>query len=212
LNLSDIGSPSRYQIGFSAQYGFNASGQYCNTVDDVGWYQIPLPEYSISVLPSSINLRPGEEKNVEVKISSNHLGESWVILYPESIENLQVHPKQISLTIPPKGSANSIIYYKAVDIITQPLPIVRTATINATITVPTSTTYGGLYPVQSNTRTENITESFSNFTITLLSPLTEEERFVAFWESYGGFISLVGGGFAAGFAALVFNKLTRSKK
>jgi hypothetical protein len=48
--------------------------------------------------------------------------------------------------------------------------------------------------------------------INVLEKLTPIEQFDSFWRSFGGLIALIGGGFAAGFSALVFDRLKKKKK
>ena len=46
-----------------------------------------------------------------------------------------------------------------------------------------------------------------NLTITVLPPLTINDKFKDFWSVYGQPISIVLGGFAGGFASLVFGRI-----
>ena len=46
-----------------------------------------------------------------------------------------------------------------------------------------------------------------NLTIKVLEPLTFQQWFKEGWDTYGSLISLLGGGFAAGAASLVFDRL-----
>ena len=70
------------------------------------------------------------------------------------------------------------------------------------------------FPVQYNQRPsgeslthENKTTN-QNLPITV-DPVTTEEGFLAFWTAYGGPLILVIGGFAAGFATLVIDRLRK---
>jgi hypothetical protein len=45
--------------------------RFCTLVDTTNWVIIPPPEFKISANPSSIVLRPGEEKNVQLQIQGN---------------------------------------------------------------------------------------------------------------------------------------------
>ncbi|MGB7954587.1 MAG: hypothetical protein WCF23_11460 [Candidatus Nitrosopolaris sp.] len=44
-----------------------------------------------------------------------------------------------------------------------------------------------------------------------MKALTPQQQFESFWKSFGGLIALIGGGFAAGFSALVFDRLKRKR-
>ena len=52
----------------------------------------------------------------------------------------------------------------------------------------------------------------ANLTITVQQPLTLEEQFREFWNTYGGIIGLIGGGFAAGFSALLIDRLKKRSR
>jgi hypothetical protein len=49
----------------------------------------------------------------------------------------------------------------------------------------------------------------TNLAVTTLKALTGEEKFSNFWNVYGDAINLVAGGLAAGFSAIVIDKLRR---
>jgi hypothetical protein len=213
--LNTISSPNQYLLSFDAQDGSHINGKWCNLIDATSWFPIPQPEYTVSSSPSSINLRPGEERNDELRIASpiQRSGISHVILSSEPTNDLEINLKPPILSIPSLGSNVSIIHIKAQENTKyEQLPFIHTITINAVITIPDFTPYGATSSeVKSNSLTGNISKGFSNLTITLLPPMTFQEQFSAFWNTYGSLVSLVGGGFAAGFAALVFNRLTKTK-
>lgn len=52
----------------------------------------------------------------------------------------------------------------------------------------------------------------ANLSINVLEPLSPTEVFKNFWDTFGDPISLIGGGFAAGFSALVFNRMIKKRK
>jgi hypothetical protein len=52
-----------------------------------------------------------------------------------------------------------------------------------------------------------ITNPLMNLTITVIPPLTINDKFKDFWSIYGQPISIVLGGFAGGFASLVFGRI-----
>ncbi|MGN6624494.1 MAG: hypothetical protein ACTHKK_10165, partial [Candidatus Nitrosocosmicus sp.] len=52
----------------------------------------------------------------------------------------------------------------------------------------------------------------ANLTVKVVEPLTFQQRFKEAWDTYGTLISLVGGGFAAGTASLVFERLKKKNE
>jgi hypothetical protein len=49
----------------------------------------------------------------------------------------------------------------------------------------------------------------TNLTITVIPPLNVNDRFKDFWSIYGQPISIIAGGFAGGFASLIFGRVTK---
>jgi len=51
----------------------------------------------------------------------------------------------------------------------------------------------------------------SNLTISVIPKLSGIELFKEFWDTFGDFVSLIGGGFIAGITALVFERIKNKK-
>lgn len=51
-----------------------------------------------------------------------------------------------------------------------------------------------------------------NLTVTVTAPISFDEQFKDFWSVYGQPISIIAGGFAGGFASLVFAKIRKTDK
>jgi hypothetical protein len=49
----------------------------------------------------------------------------------------------------------------------------------------------------------------TNLTITVIPPLDVNDQFKSFWSTYGQPISIIAGGFAGGFASLIFSRMSR---
>lgn len=91
------------------------------------------------------------------------------------------------------------------------LPKTRTKLTDLFVTIPSYTQQHEGPDIESASLTSNMTERFSELKVTIQKRLTFEEEFNAFWNVYGSVISLVGGGFAAGFTALIFERVKRKK-
>ena len=49
----------------------------------------------------------------------------------------------------------------------------------------------------------------TNLTVTVIPPLDVNDQFRSFWNTYGQPISIIAGGFAGGFASLIFSRVNR---
>ena len=57
-----------------------------------------------------------------------------------------------------------------------------------------------------------VTNPSMNLTVTVIPPLSFDEQFKEFWSIYGQPISIIAGGFAGGFASLVFARIRKTDK
>ena len=71
FNLTSINSPNNY-VGFVRLSDVFVRGHDTCLIDDDSdsAMYVPIPEITVSTSPSSVELRPGEEKNVELKVNS----------------------------------------------------------------------------------------------------------------------------------------------
>ena len=219
LNLVTISSPNDYLLAFQAEDDSEIKGKWCRLIDVTPWYPIPQPKFSITALPSSLNLRPGEKQPVilEVKVPVLEVRSnlsSKVILSPQPTNDVQVSPKNSTIYVPSHGLNATSITVIANPPPNETLPVTHPVAIKAVLAITNYTIFGPdihrdrLY---SNSSTNNITTTFSNLTVSLQKSLTLTERFSEFWNTYGQVISLVGGGFAAVAAALFFNRFFKTK-
>jgi len=185
LNLANITSPNQYLLSFAARDYFHINGKSCNLVDETYWYPIPRPIYSIVAIPSSISLRPGEGKPVDLMITYPIPEIRWnynstlILSYPQHIHHLEISPKNATISVPSHGVSTAIIYIKA------PGDIYRTEQVSSIHPIPISTTikiidfslYGsGLEHLKSHSLTDHITTTFSNLTVTLSPSQSFQEK------------------------------------
>jgi len=136
------------------------------------------------------------------------------------MDDLKVSPKNnpttnnFTIDVPSQGLNTTGITVTANPPPNQTLPVTHPIAIKAVLPITNSTIFGpdihkdSLY---SNSSTNKITTTFSNLTVTLLPSLNLQQRFADFWTTYGPVISLIGGRFAAGTAALFFNRFFKTK-
>jgi hypothetical protein len=84
------------------------------------------------------------------------------------------------------------------------------ATISSGSAIPSE--FIGSKSYSSYVPTESFSTTVADLTVKVLEPLTFPEWFKEGWETYGGFISLVAGGFTAGVASLLFDRIKNRKK
>jgi hypothetical protein len=215
LDLADLNFPQQYVVLFFIDYQLDMNNPKRAISDYSDWVHIPPLRFTISTSPSSIELRPGEEKIVEVQVNSTsptttsfttpHL--SFTTNKIDSIDDPYFVPKELDL--PRYGIATSSLHIKA--------------SRNATVSPHTLQIFGDIsFPVQYVGGTEvkselgkAIFQSMTvntNLAVTILPPLTFQEHFSNFWTVYGDPINLFGGGLAAGLAAILIDNLRKSIK
>lgn len=143
FNLENANYPNIYDILFYATDMYVKDGRLCRMIDVANRMYVPPPEFSITTIPSSLVLRPGDEKNVELQIKSNTNDRSQVSLLSNSFFNdigSRIMFNEISLA--PFGIGTSILNVKAFeDARARPytLPIVGNISIPSEVngTIPT---------------------------------------------------------------------------
>ncbi len=223
LDLSKVTSPSQYMVLFGIQDNFLNIGNGNNfsscMVRDFGnnIAYIPPPKFSISTAPSPLILRPGDQKNLELSVNSSILGAPIISFSTNQSKliGLNFSPSEEHLT--PEGiTVSNLNIHVFGNATAKPY----TLPIFATITFPSLNIQKIFTPfTQPSIRSDNQSEQNANmilrpsyFTVTVQEPLTWQENFSNIWSVWGGFINLVGGGFAAGFAALVLNRFKIDRK
>ena len=175
IDLSSVSNPKNYNILSYVINSYVKSGQYCRMVDSTNWIMIPPPHFSVSVSPSSLELRPRDDKDFQIFIKGTAGVSDAIIDLDASYENknyalLNFLPD--SFTISALGNNTSILNVEIPDNLTRDqigefkslyIPI------GANISFPTSITNreGDTF---SNNNSIGLTES-ANVTVTILPPL-----------------------------------------
>jgi len=215
LNLADINFPQQYIVVVFVDYALDVNNPRKGISDYSNWVHIPPLNFAVSTSPSTITLRPGEEKTIEVQINSTTpTATSFVtphVLFAtnkiDAIENAFFVPN--GLDLPRFGIGTSQLHIKASDNVQ---PSHHTLQILGNVSFPVQYTRGTDQKSELSTvKFESMTVN-TNSAVTILNPLTDEEKFSNFWNVYGGAINLVAGGLAAGISALVIEKLRNLKK
>ena len=68
IELSQINFPTTYNVYFVTTSLYKTKNNLCNIIDASSFTPIPPPKINITLLPDSLELRPGEEKSLEIRI------------------------------------------------------------------------------------------------------------------------------------------------
>jgi hypothetical protein len=210
LDLDTVAHPDRYKVLF---YTLSSSNS-CNRIFDfTSWMDIPPPNFVTSTSPNTLELRPGDEKDVGIvlKSATGFVHNVSDFTNPENDSGIQIvtnkgelkesdfsaEPAHFNIKIP--GNALTGEYT---------IPLI--ANISTGSAIPSK--FVGTNSYNSSIPTESFITTAANLTIKILEPLTPSQRFKEVWDTYGGLIGLIGGGFAAGVTSLAFDRLKDRKR
>jgi hypothetical protein len=143
LDLNKIINPDKFSAFFSAEnYILSYEGMnldFCHIVDvgDSRAY-IPLPQFVLSASPISYILRPGEEKDIEIKVNSTLQADSEIALFTNQIKNIDSKFIPAKMLLPSNSFTTSTLHIKVKGNAT---PSTDTIPIFANITFPNTQYY-----------------------------------------------------------------------
>jgi hypothetical protein len=196
-------------IRFFIEDDFEKAGHLYNVAEYSMWIPIPFSEYTLSPIPNSVTLRPGETGVVDLQVVSHTAHENNLLLGTHKLNGINANflttgtnqdiialPNQ-KVTVTPGDSERVLLRVGAEYNVDTPnfylLPI--------SAKIFNSEGHTNQYELPLPITTQTI------LNITVLKPITSAEKFSMFWNTYGGAISLVGAGFVGGFSAYVFDYL-----
>jgi len=200
LDLRPLNYPTLYDILFYATDLYVKDGRLCRMIDETSRVYIPPPDFSVTSSPSTAVLRPGDDKAVELKMKSNTNIRSQVFLRINGSSDIQGKIIPNEAFLPQNGFVTSLMNIKASDSAkarAYTLPI----TVNFSIPTESKTNrFSTTGEISYGPNTKFI--EVSNFTVTVLPPLTLQERLMDF---YTGWFSPISGiwTFLAGIGAVV---------
>jgi hypothetical protein len=211
LNLDSIHSPSNYGLSFYTAESFKSS----EVRDFTSWVAVPSPVIDILTHPENIVIRQGEKKiiptEIETPLSNNVTKIAFEYGTNFSSNGLSVSAQRIQ---PPLFE---------VEVSPQSPVGVYKVPFEASMLVQTTSSTS---PMFNNTVTEIVDPEFQvskkypttgdiigkgNLTIEVIPPLTVNEEFMAFWNTYGTPLVILGSG-AAGVFATFFIDYIKSVK
>ena len=211
LNLDSIHSPSNYGLSFYTAESFKSS----EVRDFTSWVAVPSPVIDILTHPENIVIRQGEKKiiptEIETPLSNNVTKIAFEYGTNFSSNGLSVSAQRMQ---PPLFE---------VEVSPQSPVGVYKVPFEASMLVQTTSSTS---PMFNNTVTEIVDPEFQmskkypttgdiigkgNLTIEVIPPLTVNEEFMAFWNTYGTPLVILGSG-AAGVFATFFIDYIKSVK
>ncbi|HJT84557.1 MAG TPA: hypothetical protein VJ697_08745 [Nitrososphaeraceae archaeon] len=221
LDLSSINYPSNYDLLFysAESFKFNEVRQFTS------WVTIPPPGLEVVTSPNNIMIRQGEEQIIPARIQSTSGFSNDVInitLVGNNNNNyytgLGFNSSELNVAIernqPPLFKI-AVPQQTSLGIYTIPLIVTIREPSLATITKPISTnTNSGIVDPEFELSKKYPTVGYLtkpvNFTVSVIPPMTINDKFKDFWGIYGQFIGLFAGGFVGVFAKYLFDR--RKKK
>jgi hypothetical protein len=211
LNLDSINTPSNYGLSFYTAESFKSS----EVRDFTNWVAVPPPVIDILTHPENIVIRQGEKKiiptEIETALSNNVTGIAFEYGTNFSSNGLSVSAQRIQ---PPLFEVE-VSPQSPVGVYTVPFEasmLIQTTTstspmFNATVTgiVDPEFQVSKKYPTTGDIIGKG------NLTIEVIPPLTVNEEFMAFWNTYGTPMVILGSG-AAGVFATIFIDYMKSLK
>jgi hypothetical protein len=183
FDLGVANYPNQYNIIFYTYTDFNLFDKHYNCYDISNWLSVPPPDFIISTSQSPLELRPGEEKNINLNIQSKTNINSQVLISVERInDNIQVNPYPDLLSILPLANAT---YTLVVNATHNAIPGSYTIPLSINMSFPRTvdvSAFGQSFGY-SNQIISTINKN-SYLTITILPKLTTEEHLNNFVNSW----------------------------
>lgn len=212
LNLKDINFPQKYNIMVYSQKGYN--NDKVIQFDFTNSITIPSPEFSFDPIENSATVRQGETATISTQFQTN-LGSLLKNIEFKSIQNesgITLTPKQNKLTQPffnTQPAVFDISVDDSVEVGPYTIPIMLIANLEAKGQAARFLNLQYFDPSFYNSSGYILADS--NLTISVIPKLSGIELFKEFWDTFGDFVSLIGGGFIAGITALVFERIKNKK-
>ena len=190
LDLNSIGSPESYLVAAQKYVVLSMkNGQSCSLFDRSDGIQIPPPDIVLSTSHNKTELRPGEEREIEIQLKTPKSE-----LYPMVKLSAKNQTNDLLLTFEPSivqlnfGSGTSILHVRAKDTANShfyTIPVIAELTANETnYKIPQQHNIS-YYPINSNiSKKESDIIKQREITINVLPPITFEEKLLKFYNSF----------------------------
>ena len=217
LNLSSVDSPSKYGILFYSTESSNTS----EVSDFTDWVGVPSSSMTMVTSPKDIVIGQGDELLVPANILSTFSNNVTELSFNRGSNDAGSEYNSSGLHVsveriqPPLFKIN----------VSPQTPIgIYTIPFTASLFIETTIESEGASSTHNEIEFNNpqlekskeyptygyVTNPSMNLTVTVTPPISYNEKFKEFWSIYGQPISIIAGGFAGGFASLVFAKFRKT--
>ena len=197
LDMGPLNYPESLELIYMSQSVYEVgTGVVCYLRDISPAVNAPPPQFNTTVNPNPLLIRPGEQKDIQFKVTSNSNLDSNVILAPlEQYNDTKLSFQPMNISVLSYGTVVSNLQVKVLDNASPrslSIPIVEIIQVGSAIEDKQRNT------IVNNSRPEIVKPSY--LTVTILPPLVLQEHFNNFVNSW---ISPVSGlaSFLAGVAA-----------
>lgn len=208
LDLNTIVSPHSYKLMF---YSTAVHGKSDFIYDLSSLIDIPPPQYVVLTLPNPVVLRQGEQKiiGVQLKSTTAFIPEIINFIVEEHQSNIAVDFNPDKLNVSTFGfepAPFSVAVLKNAQIGQYAIPLL--ANISTGSSFPLNVFFGHFNATISTKGSKAVP---TNLTISVIEPLSIQERVKDFWSLYGPLISVIGAGFAGSVSTYIFDRLRKRK-
>jgi hypothetical protein len=211
LDLQKINSPKEYRLNFVVQDTFMNNGKFCKLLDITDYFPVPSPKYNISLSEDTLFLKPGEVKEIEMKIDTDGKFKSRSETSFPKVKDINITISPVSIDILPNSLSTSLIEVKP-SLEADPRPY--TFTIISEI-YPNEPLYSGFQELIGRTP-HKITEVETSLTVVVQEPLGIIDYISNILTVWGApiketfaLITTIGG---AGITGWFLNKFRKNKK
>jgi hypothetical protein len=209
-DLSAMNFPNNYKVISYSEVIYDDYYPSNVSIDFDSWTYVPSPVYTASTTPPGVELRQGDEEDIGLQIKSNIGSTPKVVNYlPVNYSGIEVifdpdelhkpyydtSPAPFRLNVPSDAAVGQYT-----------IPLIANVSVESTF----PSAFFGLSGF--NLPTQGYTTTIVNFSTTIMEKPSIQEEFEDFWTTFGDPISLVAGGFVAGFTAIVFDRIKNRKK
>jgi hypothetical protein len=229
LNLDLIGSPDTYKVIFFA-IKLNSSDSYDRVGDYTKWALIPPANLAVSMIPNPINMRQGEEDNIQLQLKSNTGFDSQSYIFIPNNPDIEVlNSSLIKFHKINEGFKSPLFKIPALGKISIPLPIKlsesasiipHSISLNVTSSFPTEFFENNTSDLPLHTgrvllkipSTESTPSSqIADMTVMVQSSMNVWEYLSNFFKDWGTVVGIVIGGAASQVWTLVFKRIGKDK-
>jgi hypothetical protein len=197
LDLKSINYPTAYGLSFYTAESFKSN----EVRDFTGWIAIPPATVDISTHPENIVIRQGERRLIRAEVDTPFSNNVTNITFDNdtdyssnglNVSTQRMHPPLFEVEVSPQTPLGTYtIPFVASMLIATTYSTSPTATA-ATAPVDTVTqVVDPEFQVSKKYPTIGYITSQANLTIDVIAPLTFEETFMAFWDTYATHLAIV---------------------